>query len=70
MSSVAKLCICSKSRTLIFLRDGLASAALGWTAGVGASLGGAALAPRLGLDGGCGALATCKCEDDVSLRGA
>jgi hypothetical protein len=53
---------------LIFLRVGLASATLGWTAGVGALLGGAVLAPRLGLEGGCGALFTCSCEGVASLR--
>jgi hypothetical protein len=53
---------------LIFLRVGLASATLGWTAGVGASLGGAVLAPRLGLEGGCVALFTCSCEGVASLR--
>ena len=53
---------------MIFLLVGLASATLGWTAGVGASLGGAVLAPKLGLEGGCVALFTCSCEGVASLR--
>ena len=53
---------------MIFLLVGLASATLGWTTGVGASLGGAVLAPKLGLDGGCVALFTCSCEGVASLR--
>lgn len=68
MSSVAKLCMCSRSRTLIFLRVGLASATLGWAVGVGGLLGGAVLAPRLGLEGGCVALFTCSCEGVASVR--
>jgi hypothetical protein len=60
--------MCSRSRTLIFLRAGRASAALGWTLGVGASLGGADFGPRLGLEGGCGALGACKCEGAALLR--
>lgn len=53
---------------MIFLRVGLASALLGRVTGVGAWLGGAVLAPRLGLEGGCVALFTCSCEGVALLR--